>query len=69
MYLMGSTSPMGRGNFEGVGVSHCRVRGHSAVSCVKTAELIEMPFGLWARMRLRNHVLDRGPDLRGKGQF
>ena len=28
------------------------------VSCAKTAELIEMPFGLWARMGPRNHVLD-----------
>ena len=28
------------------------------VSPAKTAELIEMPFGLWARMHCRNHVLD-----------
>ena len=27
----------------------------------KTAEPIEMPFGLWARMCPRNHVLDGGP--------
>ena len=33
----------------------------SAVSCAKTAEPIEMPFGLWARMGPRNHVLDGGP--------
>jgi len=31
------------------------------VVCAKMAELIEMPFGLWARMGLRNHVLDGGP--------
>jgi len=44
------------------------------VSCAKTAELIEILFGLWARMDPRNRVLDRGPDppwegaiLRGKG--
>jgi len=29
----------------------------------KTAELIEMPFGLWAQMGLRNHVLDGGPQM------
>jgi len=28
------------------------------VSCAKTGEPIEMPFGLWARMGPRNHVLD-----------
>jgi len=28
-----------------------------------------MPFGLWARMGPRNHVLHGGPDLQGKGQF
>jgi len=28
------------------------------VNCAKTAELIEMPFGFWARMGPRNHVLD-----------
>jgi len=31
------------------------------VSCAKTAKLIEMPFGLWAWMGPRNHVLDMGP--------
>jgi len=49
---------MGRANFE-------RGKGHPvvkyAVICAKTAEPIVMPFGLWARMRHRNHVLDGGP--------
>jgi len=36
-----------------VGRSVC----HSS-SPAKTAEPIEMPFGLWARMDPRNHVLD-----------
>ena len=31
------------------------------VICAKTAEPIEMPFGLWARMGRRNHVLDGDP--------
>jgi len=30
----------------------------TAVTCAKTAEPIEMPFGLWARIGRRNHVLD-----------
>ena len=33
---------------------------HSAVSCAKMAELIEMPFGLWTRMGQRKHVLRGG---------
>jgi len=31
------------------------------VICAKTAEPIEMPFGLWARMGRRNHDLHGGP--------
>ena len=30
---------------------------HSAMSCAKMAELIEMPFGLWTRVGPRKHVL------------
>jgi len=33
--------------------------------CKKTAEPIEMPFGLWARMGPQNHVLDEGSDTHG----
>jgi len=40
----------------GEGVAHCKVQEHSAVSCAKTAEPFEMPFGLWTRVDLRNHV-------------
>jgi len=32
------------------------------VSPAKSAEPIEIPFGLWIRVRPRNHVLDGGPD-------
>jgi len=32
----------------------------TVVSCAKTAEPIEMPFGFWARMGPMNHVLDGG---------
>jgi len=35
-------------------------RSVTLVSRAKTAELIEMPFGLWARMVPRNHALDGG---------
>jgi len=36
----------------------------------KTAEPIEMPFGLWAQMSPWNHVLDCGSDPpMGKGNF
>jgi len=38
--------------------AHCKVSGHYVVICANTAELIDMPFGLWARMGRRNHVLD-----------
>ena len=34
----------------------------ATVSPAKTAELIEMPFGVWTRLDQRNHVLDEGPD-------
>ena len=47
----------------GKGVSHCKVYGDSAVICAKMAEPIEMPFGFWARMGRRNHVLDGGPEV------
>ena len=32
------------------------------VSPAKTAEPIEMPFGLWMRVGPGNHVLDKVPD-------
>ena len=57
----GSRSPHGNGNFEGKWASDCKVKGHSAVICAKTAEPIEMPFELWAWMDGRNHVLHEGP--------
>ena len=54
---------MGRGNFLGQGASHCKVQVHSTVICAKTAESIEMLFGLWAHMGRRNHVFDGGPHV------
>ena len=48
---------MGRGNFEGGNWQTIVNSGHSAVICAKTAEPIEVPFGLWARMGRKHHVL------------
>jgi len=47
-----------------VGRTVCHV-----VSPAKTAEPIEMPFVLWARMGAKNQLLDGGSDPHGKGQF
>jgi len=52
----------------GKGASRCKVSRHSAVTCAKTAEPIEMPFGLWARMGPGSRVR-WGPDPYGNGQF
>jgi len=38
-------------------------RSVTLVSPAKTAEPIEMPFGLWYWMRPRNHVLDGSPEV------
>ena len=54
----GPDPPMGRGKFLG---ENGRPIVKSTVVCAKTAEPIGMPFGLWARMGHRNHVLDGGP--------
>jgi len=45
------------------GLAHCKVEGHSALNCAKTAEPIKVPFGLCAGIGPRNHVLDGGADL------
>jgi len=75
----GSDPPMGRGKFlEENGrpiVKYRDILHSSTVVCGKMAELMEMPFGLWARMGPRNPVLHGGPDppwegaiLGGKGR-
>ena len=59
---MGSRSPMERGNFDGEGAAHCNVYRDCVplVSCAKTSEPIEMPFGLWTQVGRRKHVLHGG---------
>jgi len=44
----------GTGNFGERG-AHCKVQELSAVSCAKTAEPIDLPFGLWIRVGRRKH--------------
>jgi len=39
------------------------------VICAKTAEPIEMPFGLWRRVVPRKHVLDGAQNRRAKEQL
>ena len=42
----------------------------TVVSPAKTAEPIEMPFGLWTRVGPENHVLDGGTrSAMGRGNF
>ena len=58
------------GNLEGKWVVGCKVQGPSAVSCAKTAEPIELLFGLRTPVGQRNHVLDCGADApTRKGTF
>jgi len=52
---------------KGKGVARFKLQEHPAVSCPKTAEPVEMPFGWYARMSHRNHVLDRIQIPYGKG--
>jgi len=41
--------------FRGKLAAHCKVYGLSAVSCAKTAEPIEIPFGMWTPVGPRKH--------------
>jgi len=54
---------MGRGNFGGKKAPIAKYRDTLQSSYAKTAEPIEMSFGLWLRMGCRNHVLDGGPEV------
>ena len=55
--------PVRRGNFEGRNGRPVVKYMDTAVICAKTAEPIEMPFGLWTQMGPRNHVLDGSPQV------
>jgi len=62
MVYRGVQIPRGRGKFLGKRGAQCKVEGHYAVTCAKTAEPIVMPFRLSARSDSRNHELDGGPE-------
>jgi len=58
---MGDPIPQREGAIFGINIAaHCKVMGHSTVSCAKTAEPIEMPFWTKTPVVPRNYVLDKG---------
>ena len=58
--------PKGKWQVLGEVAAHCKVyrEGKSTVTCAKTVEMIEMPFGNKTQVGVgsRNHLLDAGPD-------
>ena len=54
----GLDPPWEWGILRGKWATHCKVQGHSAVICAKTAQPIEIPFSLGASMGRRNRVLE-----------
>ena len=66
---MRAISTVGMDNFEEEGAAHCTVYGHSAVNRAKTAEPIEMLFGIWARVGPMKHILHRLQIPMGRGNF
>ena len=65
----GPNALMRMGNFEGERAAHCKAQGRSAVSCAKTAELIEMLFALCTWVGSRKHILDEAQIPHVKGQL
>jgi len=60
----------GKGQFWGEGhAPTCLPSDDTLTWAARTAELIEMPFGLWAQVGSRNHVLNGSPDPYVKVQF
>jgi len=57
--LNGGADPPQKGAILGKRVAHCKVLRLSAVSCAKTAELIDLPFGLWNRVGRRKYKFHR----------
>jgi len=67
-YLMEVQISLAKGQFWGK-VMPWHARRHSAMSCAKIAEPIEMPFGLWIRVGPRKHVVDGIETPHAKEQF
>jgi len=59
----GADPPCKRAILRGKEAAHTKVEGPSPVSCAKTAEPIEMPFGMWTRVGPRKHALEWGCTL------
>ena len=57
------------GNFEEEGATRCKVSRLSAVNGAKTAEPIEMPFGLSTRAGPRKQALDGRCALAQPGEY
>jgi len=53
----GPDIPIGRGNYGGK--NPLSVKGVSAVSCARTAQPIDLPFGSWARVGQKKHKFNR----------
>jgi len=60
--LHGVQIPHGKGQFFGE-KGRFIVKYRDTRRCAKTAEQLEMPFGLWVWMGQRNHLLDGGPEV------
>jgi len=59
-----------RGNFDGdQTATHCKVKELSAINDAKTAEPIEMHFGMLSRVDPRNQVLDGGDTFAALGEY
>jgi len=50
-------------------VAWCMCMLGTPVSCAKTAELVEMPFGRLTHVDPENHTLDEVQNPHGKGHF
>ena len=55
----GPNPPMGRAILRDKRANHCKVYAHSAVICAKTAEPINLLFGLWTQVGRRMHRFNR----------
>jgi len=67
--LDGGPDPPWEGALLGERGALCKVYGLFALNCAKTAEPIEMPFGMLTWVDPRNHVLDEVQIPTGRGNF
>ena len=67
--VRGVQVPMKRGNFKGRKGRPVVQCSDTSVICAKTAETIEMPFGIWTLVGAKKHVLDGVQIPMQKGNF